>query len=297
MASDTIAEISESDACTTYPVIRRVWEGTTDTGTAVIIADSATYGRMLFLDGELQSTSSDEAIYHESLVHPAMTGRAHAAAGEPIRVLVVGGGEGATVREVLRWEHVLVDWVDYDRRLVVLCEEHLGWAPDIHGDRRVEYMCADIGALNEGMRDYDLVILDLPDPDGETGYLYSAAFWKQMRRLTSVRGGTIVSHVGPVRPACADADMGAGYQRVLRGLAEAGMDDWRTHFYATVIPSFQGAWGFCIMSRHGVPEESVLNPTVQLPLGLKAVDGAQLRSWAHPQLLWRVPRRDPKRYA
>ena len=89
---DRITEVSESDAITTYPIQRRVWEGRT-AFQQVVIADSETYGRMLFLDGELQSASADEQIYHSSLVHPVM-GRVQ----EPkeARVLVVGGGEGAT---------------------------------------------------------------------------------------------------------------------------------------------------------------------------------------------------------
>ena len=62
--TDYIAEISESDARTIYPITRRVWEGATSSCSSVIIADSDAYGRMMFLDGELQSASADERIYH-----------------------------------------------------------------------------------------------------------------------------------------------------------------------------------------------------------------------------------------
>lgn len=241
---EAIYEVSESDARTIYPVTRRLWSGQT-AFQAVEIAESPTYGRILFLDGELQSASADEAVYHEALVHPVMTAAAaRVGASAGLRVLVVGGGEGATVREVLRWACVThVDWVDIDGQLVALCEEHLGWAPGVRTDSRVHFYAEDVrDLLLRGERgSYDVVILDLPDPDGETGYLYSAEFWADVRHVLREEGGRLVTHCGPVRPF---GNVGEGFQRIWASEAGAAVSG----FYHIGIPSFQGEWGFWMMA-------------------------------------------------
>ena len=283
---DCIQEVSESDTATSYPVTRRVFEGRTTVGTDTIIADSPVYGRMLFLDGELQSATADEHIYHETLVHPAM-GLAMASLGAAVRrVLVVGGGEGATVREVLRWPDVQhVDWVDYDRDLVLLCEEYLGWAPSVRDDPRVRYRAADIGEAWPALADmYDVIVLDLPDPDGETGYLYSEQFWEDVK-LHLCPSGYLVTHCGPVRPfGC----IGEGFLRVRTALGDQ-MDG----FYAMNVPSFQSDWGFWLWRCGGGPGISPFEATlgrlnVACPMGLRVADGAQIRTWAERPRVWRT---------
>lgn len=268
---DTFTERSESDATTTYQLSGRVYDGRTTTGTDVLIADSPAYQRMLFLDGELQSAAADEHIYHETLVHPAM-----ALAAARRRVLVVGGGEGATVREVNRWSGVeRVDWVDYDGELVQLCQLYLAWAPDVLSHPRVNYMAADIrDAWSQLATEYDVIILDLPDPDGDTGYLYSDEFWADIKgRLAP--GGRLVTHCGPVRPF---GDIGGGFQRVRAPLGPSN-----DGFYSIGIPSFQGDWGFWLWCKEG----AVFGGDVQLPSGLRVVDAAQIQVWATRPLVWR----------
>ena len=265
--TDYITEESESDARTSYPVTRRIWEGATATCDSVIIADSPVFGRMLFLDGELQSASADEHIYHETLVHPIM-----AAAGAGARVLVVGGGEGATVREVLKWKPSVVDWVDIDGELVTLCEEHLRWAPRIRSEPTVRFHAVDIRNALPILKTYDAIILDLPDPDGDTGYLYSEQFWNDMRAHLAP-DGRIVTHCGPVRPY---GNIGEGFQRLSVQFGIAG-------FYSQMIPSFQSEWGFLLWKESGTP----FRVTYDLPAGLRVVDGYQLEAWTTISLLWR----------
>jgi spermidine synthase len=300
VVADAIYEVSESDARTIYPVVGRLWSGRTEFQ-AVEIADSPTYGRILFLDGELQSASADEAVYHEALVHPVMTaaaaqlgsvsGGAGAAGG--LRVLVVGGGEGATVREVLRWTCVShVDWVDIDGELVALCEEHLGWAPGVRSDRRVHFYAEDVrNLLLRGERDtYDVVILDLPDPDGETGYLYSAEFWADVRHVLREEGGRLVTHCGPVRPF---GNVGEGFQRIWASEAGAAV----AGFYHIGIPSFQGEWGFWMMATGSERDRpfdfarsgtslSVLRAIAPVELVVSWFDFTWLTRCAAPDRLW-----------
>lgn len=272
---DTFTEVSESPTITTYRLTQRIYEGRTAKGVDVLIADSEEYGRMLFLDGELQSAAADEHIYHETLVHPAMA--ASLAGGEQglagVSVLVVGGGEGATVREVARWHHVRrIDWVDYDEELVSLCQQHLGWAPFARDAQHVRFMGMDIGEALPLLGEYDVIILDLPDPDGDTGYLYSPLFWQDMQDHLRP-GGRIVSHCGPVQPW---GIIGDGYQRLLRdGPAGAA-------FYHQVIPSFQGEWGFLIWGGPVAP------PRVFAPLDMRVATSEQIRRWGTLEKYWQA---------
>lgn len=265
-----IQEISESDARTAYGVTERVHEGRTIVGTDVLIADSPAYGRMLFLDGELQSASADEHLYHEALIHPAMAAIVAEKRAGPLDVLVVGGGEGATVREVLRWSQVgRVTWVDWDGELVEVCRKHLGWAPGVYTHPRVEFHPTDIAMAWPWMREFDVIVLDLPDPDGETGYLYSDMFWKDVFHHLRP-GGRIVTHCGPVRPF---GSVGEGFQRI----AATAPVGWQ--FYHTLVPSFQGEWGFMLWG--GWPA-----PAAHVPWGLRVVDAAQLTAWGSLTKVW-----------
>jgi len=277
-----IEEVSESDSRTSYAVtsvISRV-----DTAIcSVVIADSDVYGRLLFLDGELQSAQNDEHIYHETLVHPVMAGLSRSGYhhDDGLRVLVVGGGEGATVREVVKWTPERVDWIDIDGELVDLCEAELGWAPGIRQHQAVHYQAADIQTALPTLGFYDAIILDLPDPDGDTGYLYSEEFWTAIRAHLAP-GGRLVTHCGPVRPF---GTIGGGFQRV-RAVAAMPFD--MRGFYSQSIPSFQGEWGFWMWAGEGVDPfafaRQVNVPTYRDP---RVADDAQMRSWATPSLVWR----------
>lgn len=264
-------EISESATTTTYRLKKRLYEGRTAAGVQVLIADSDEYGRLLFLDGELQSASADEHLYHEALVHPAMETNAEV---PDISVLVIGGGEGATVREVARWPNVAhIDWVDYDEELVALCQEHLQWGQPLHLFKSIRFLGMDIKVAFPSLDLYDVIIVDLPDPDGEDAYLYTARFWADLRAHLKPRG-TVVSHCGPVRPW---ASIGDGYQR-LRGVDLPG-----GRFYHQVIPSFQGEWGFIMWSS---AEAGSAEDCSRIPDGVRVATCNQLNRWADLEDYW-----------
>jgi spermidine synthase len=84
-----------ADTFSIYNLSDCYWAGRTRACDSVVIAESPVYGKILFLDGEVQSAESDEAIYHEHLIHPVLNATV-ATPGK--RVLIVGGGEGATAR-------------------------------------------------------------------------------------------------------------------------------------------------------------------------------------------------------
>jgi spermidine synthase len=238
-----------SDTASIYKINDVFFAGCSAACEEIVIASNPEYGQVLFLDKELQSASSDEAIYHEHLIHPVM----NAVEGEGLRVLIVGGGEGATAREVLKWSSVTeVVWVEIDEALVRLCRRHLAWATDsVYNDRRLTFLPQNIfDYLETDCGAFDVIVLDLPDPDvdsltyadaGEAPQLYDNVFWALLRQKLKA-GGAVVSHAGPVMPGGDPEKRRAGLTWIqsmaLRHLGAAG------HTYHTNIPSFQGEWGF-----------------------------------------------------
>lgn len=239
-------EACSSDIVSLYPVTQVLWQAKTTFADAVI-AEVPTLGACLFLDGEIQSSASDEDIYHECLVHPVM---ASVPSGRRSNVLVIGGGEGATVREVLNHKDVkTVDWVDIDGEVVVSCREHLKWGQDAaYTDPRVSYYAHDIRHfLHNLTTKYDVIIIDLPDPDPADNplaadVLMNRAFWCGIKAALAP-GGAWVSHAGPVRRTASGADF--------IGRATAMADFYSPHHtnYHAVIPAFQDDWGYVMSCR------------------------------------------------
>ena len=158
------------------------------------------FGTVLVLDGICQSSSVDEFIYHETIVHPAM-----AAFGNPKQVLVLGGAEGATIREVLRWPSVeQVTMVDIDEELVALCRELLpDWAEGAFEDSRTRLALGDaVAFLRDGDERFDVIIADMSDPveDGPATFCFTKEFFESVQRRLTV-GGVFVLQAGPASPA------------------------------------------------------------------------------------------------
>ena len=243
-----------SDIISLYPCQRKIWSEQTDYARATI-AECKGLGRTLFLDGEVQSSESDEAIYHESLVHPVMISVPSASRES---VLIIGGGEGATAREVLKWPDVKhVTWIDIDGDLVDACLKHLGWVdPAIMDDPRLEFSAEDVrDFFTRTTRTYDVVIIDLPDPDtddelGAQDTLQNTTFWLNVRTCLAP-GGACVTHVGPVRRG----QQSDGLEWTIRAAASAGIQLSTKGAYHTVIPSFTDDWGFLMSCKLAVPVE------------------------------------------
>lgn len=203
------------------------------------------YGRSLILDGKVQSTQADEFIYHEVLVHPAMLTHP-----DPKRVLVVGGGEGATLREVLR--HRAVEralMVDIDREVVEVSRKMF---PEFHAgafdDPRTELVFADARRWIETHDDiFDVIIIDLSDPieEGPCYRLYTREFYQLVgQRLSPM--GTIALQSGTVAPH----DL-LNFSAIYKTL--------QTAFpvvcpYTANVPCFGLPWGFQVASKKVDPQ-------------------------------------------
>jgi predicted membrane-bound spermidine synthase len=156
----------------------------------------------------------------------------------------------------------------------------------------VKFYAEDIRTFLDRAPSYDVIILDLPDPDGDTGYLYSAAFWKDLDAHL-VAGGRIVTHVGPVSPVPKRVVFGPGYDRVRVEAATVGLLFSPAGFYHSCIPSFQGDWGFAGAVKgaaKGFGPFFGFDPALieaKIPY-IRVADKRQVEIWANPPLLWRV---------
>jgi spermidine synthase len=217
----------------------------------------------LFTNGDLQFSSKDEYRYHEALVHPAMAGRHE-------RVLILGGGDGLALREVLAYPGVrravlvelderILDLARSDERLVKLNRGALA-------DPRVQTVRRDAFAwLREARERFDVVIADFPDPDdAATAKLYSQEIYEGVRRRVLAPGGRLVVQAGSPYFAA------EAFWSIERTMAAAG---WSTRPYHVDVPSF-GDWGYVLAGAGTEPP----------PLRLAAPAGYPLRFLDAPTL-------------
>ncbi len=212
----------------------------------VILLESETFGRVLLLDGKIQSTQVDEFIYHEALVHPAMVSHP-----EPRSVFIAGGGEGATLREVLRHDSVQeAVMVDLDEEVVRICEKYLpSWHQGAFNDPRTRIIFDDARAVLEREdRTYDVIICDLSEPvdEGPSYLLFTQEFYNLCKSRLNP-GGVFVTQSG-----CPSFVYAVPFHSVTLTLESV----FRYVLpYLVFIPSFASNWGFTVASDHHLPPQ------------------------------------------
>ena len=222
----------------------------------------------LYLNGRLQFSSSDEQIYHSFLTFPAL-----AAAPRRDHVLVIGGGDGLAVRDILRWNPQSVTLLELDPEVVAFFSEPRFVEGrfvnrdllDLNGlafaDPRVEkkfgdaYLAAD-DLLREGRR-FDAVIVDLPDPGHpDIARLYSVRFYTKLRLLLSADGALAVQSTSPYMARDA-------FLTIARTVAEAGFAG--VDQYMANVPSM-GQWGWTAAVLSGPSVRERLERLEALPV-------------------------------
>ncbi|WP_245974713.1 polyamine aminopropyltransferase [Thermomonospora umbrina] len=223
----------------------------------------------LFLNGDLQFSSVDEYRYHEALVHPAL-------AGTRGNVLILGGGDGLALREVLRYRDVRrVTLVELDPEMVRLARTYGELAAlnrRAFEDPRVDVVNADgfswlrerVGA-GSGAGGFDSVIVDFPDPDDvSTAKLYSVEFYGLLKRVLAPGGRFVVQSGSPFFAP-------RSFWCIERTIREAGL---ATVPYHVDVPSF-GDWGYVLATPGDAPPPLRMDPTVT---GLRFLDEGVLRA-------------------
>ena len=210
------------------------------------IMETLSYGKCLVLDGRIQSSQADEFIYHEVLVHPGLLAHPN-----PRRAMVIGGGEGATVREVLRYRSITdCLMVDIDGEVVEECKRHL---PEMHqgafDDRRTRLLHEDARAYLERTDErFDLIVVDLVEPleEGPACLLFTKEFYALIRdRLTE--GGVMTMQAGMTKVN--EVFFYGAVNRTLREVFPVVAP------YQGFISCFGTPWGFILASKGTDPRQ------------------------------------------
>jgi spermidine synthase len=215
----------------------------------IIFAKTTRYQRMvitrendslqLFLNGNLQFNSRDEYRYHEALVHPGLQ-----SLREPKDVLVLGGGDGLAVREILKYDSVRsITLVDLDPDMTKLFQQHEMLVRLNQGalnSPKVRIVNADAFVwIRENSRTYDFIVVDFPDPSNfSLGKLYTNTFYRFLGRALSDDGLMVIQSTSPFVARRA-------FWCVVNTLKSVGLSVTPYHVY---LPSF-GDWGYVIASK------------------------------------------------
>ena len=216
----------------------------------LVIFQNPRMGRVMALDGVIQTTEADEFIYHEMLTHVPIL--AH---GRAKRVLIIGGGDGGMLREVAKHatvEHITM--VEIDGTVVEMCKEYLpNHSKGAFDDSRLNLV------IDDGMRfvantqeKFDVIISDSTDPIGPGEVLFSENFYQACHRCLN-EGGILVTQNGTPFMQLSGVQTTAGR---MRGL----FADW--HFYQAAIPTYIGgamtfAWGATNTAYRKLPLETL----------------------------------------
>jgi spermidine synthase len=219
--------LEPSDFTATYKMSRVLHDARSE-HQHLILFENAIMGRVLTLDGVVQTTEKDEFTYHEMIVHVPIL--AHGAAR---RILVIGGGDGGAVEEVFK--HATVECavlVDIDRTVIELSKRYLGAiCGRAFDDPRLDLVIADgTKFVAESTARFDVIIVDSTDPIGPGTALFSAEFHAGCRRCLAP-GGILVTQNG------VPFTQGAELQNSLTSLCSLFAD---ARCYLTNVPSYIG---------------------------------------------------------
>jgi spermidine synthase len=244
------------------------------------IIRSSRFGVCLVLDGKIQSSEADEFIYHEALVQPAMI--THPG---PETVFIAGGGEGATLREVLSHRTVKrAVMVDIDKEVVELSRKYLpGHSRGAFEDNRTELYHVDArDYLAKSNEKFDIIIIDLPDPieEGPAYLLYTREFYQIVcDRLNS--NGMIVVQAGSA--SLAELLNLTAVNNTLKSVFPIVTP------YKVDMPCFGGPWGFCLASLKTDPV--LLSPDeVDDRIGARSLTGLKFYDGLTHQGMFSLPR-------
>jgi spermidine synthase len=166
------------------------------------VFDSEEFGRFFTLDGLMMVTEKDEFIYHEMIAHMPM------ATNRNIKnVLVIGGGDGGTVRELARYRSIArIDLVDIDEMVVDVCREHLPFTSGSLSDPRVSLHFEDgLKFIRRFENAYDLIIVDSTDPFGPGEGLFTREFYGNCHKALAEGGILVNQHESPYYESYAGA--------------------------------------------------------------------------------------------
>lgn len=201
------------------------------------VHDSPQFGRLFRLDGDYMTSEREEFFYHEALVHPAA-----ASHGDVKCVLILGGGDGGAAEELLKYpsvERVVI--AELDEVVIRIAREYF---QNIHhgalDDPRVEVRIGDgLAFVRDTHERFDLVLLDLTDPDTPASALYTAEFFSSVKNLLNPRGAMVLHTASPIFRPDVVSMLYQRLQRIFNIVAPMGL----------YIPLYGAYWSFAVCSE------------------------------------------------
>ena len=208
-----------------------------------LLVELARFGKALILDGKIQSTITDEFIYHEALVHPLLL-----SINNPEKILILGGGEGATLREVLKHKTIKnVTMVDIDPVVIDFAKKYLQeWHQGAFDNPKSKLVIEDgYKFIKETKEKFDAVVIDLTDPikDSPSQMLYTKEFYEEVKRIS--KWGIVTQATSPSFSLETFSIIYNTIKHVFKKVS-AGI---------TYVPAFDGLWGFVYASDEVNPAE------------------------------------------
>jgi spermidine synthase len=205
------------------------------------------FGHVLFLDGLVQTTEKDEFFYHEMLAHPALVTHP-----DPQKVLIIGGGDGGVLKEVLRYPIKKAQLVEIDSQVIKVSKKYFPWLRGCLRDSRAEVVIADGKVfLQDSDQTFDVILVDSSEPVGPSVSLHEADFYK-----------TLKSHLAAHGVAC--TQLGSPFYH-LEAISKAKFflsKLFKTaSLYTAPVPTYPGGfWCFSFLSDEGNPLAIKRNP-------------------------------------
>lgn len=207
----------------------------------IAVIDTYEFGRMLVLDGIIQLTIADEFIYHEMIAHTPM--RTHPA---PRRILIVGGGDGGTVREVSKYPLVeRIVLAELDRKVIEASRRYLPQLGSAFDDPRVEINIVNaLEYVRANRSAFDVVIIDSPDPLGPAKDLFGATFYRDVFESLTAEGIMVAQSESPVLNRQLIRQIYTNIRQAFPAF----------YYYLAPVPTYPGGlWSFAMGSKYHSP--------------------------------------------
>ncbi|KAG9457319.1 hypothetical protein H6P81_001827 [Aristolochia fimbriata] len=222
----------------------------------IALLDTKRFGKALVIDGKMQSSEMDEFIYHECLVHPALSFHPN-----PEKVFIMGGGEGSTAREILKHKNIeKVVMCDIDKEVVDFCRMYLTANSKAFADEKLHLVINDAKAEIEASKEkFDVIVGDLADPveGGPCYQLYTKSFYEQVLKPKLNDKGIFVTQAGPAG-VLSHKEVFSSIYNTLKQVFKYVVA------YTAHIPSFADTWGWVMAS-----DEAFILDAKQMDANLK----------------------------
>ncbi len=216
------------------------------------IIENEYFGRVLLLDDLVQTSERDEFFYHEMLVHPAFISHP-----SPQSILVIGGGDGGALKEILRYtiEHACL--VEIDHQVIDVSKEYFPWLLPSLENERTELIIADgIEFVDKTDKKFDIVFVDSSDPIGPSVSLHEKDFYENLKKCLNLEGIVVLQAGSPFYHLNSIKKKDAFLKKLFKNVC----------FYTSPVPTYPGgSWCFVFLSDEVQPVKIKRDP----PRGLK----------------------------